>query len=104
MSQLENQQNTLARRPTWAEIDLSALRWNLDQLVVTAQGASILAVIKANAYGHGAVEVARALLTRSDSGSVPRMLGVASVDEGRQLRRGLPQGLCGSTGALAETP
>lgn len=73
-------------RPTWAEINLSALRWNLDQLVATAGGCAVLAVVKANAYGHGAVAVTRALLARSTPGCVANMLGVASVDEGRQLR------------------
>jgi len=70
-------------RPTWAEIDLSALCWNLDQLVAAAAGTPVIAVVKANAYGHGAVEVGQALLAHADK---VRMLAVASVDEGRQLR------------------
>ena len=46
----------------WAEIDLSALRRNLDRMAArVAPGGRVLAVVKADAYGHGAVPVARAL-------------------------------------------
>ena len=76
-------------RPTWAEIDLEALRWNVRELCrVLGPSPGILPVIKANAYGHGAVPVARALLdqTSTSLASRIRMLCVASVDEGLQLR------------------
>ena len=46
----------------WAEIDLAALRWNTAALRCAAPGAAIAAVVKANGYGHGAVEAARAAL------------------------------------------
>lgn len=69
-------------RPTWAEIDLDALRHNARTLAAHASGAHLLAVIKANAYGHGAVDVARAL----EGEPHLAMFGVASVDEGQQLR------------------
>ena len=50
------------RPPTVAEIDLDALRFNLNQVCgLTLGKADILAVVKANAYGHGAVEVAKEL-------------------------------------------
>lgn len=46
----------------WADIDLSALRRNLARVVArVSPGTSVLAVVKADAYGHGAVPVARAL-------------------------------------------
>ncbi|PLX96671.1 MAG: alanine racemase [Desulfuromonas sp.] len=49
-------------RPTWAEIDLKALRHNLDQArKFSLPGQRLLCVVKADAYGHGAVPVARAL-------------------------------------------
>lgn len=69
-------------RPTWAEIDLSALRHNVRLLAELAAPARLLAVVKANAYGHGASIVAPAL----DALPEVAMLGVASVDEGFALR------------------
>jgi alanine racemase len=73
-------------RPTWAQINLVALQNNARALFL-AQGQStpLIAVIKANAYGHGAVEVAHALLAPQMKGAV-KMLAVASVDEGETLR------------------
>jgi alanine racemase len=69
---------------TWAEIDLSAISHNIRQIksIVEPEGSSILAVIKDNAYGHGAVEVARV----AESENV-RMFGVATVEEAMQLRQ-----------------
>lgn len=69
-------------RPTWAEIDLSALRHNVRVLASLAAPARLLAVVKANAYGHGSSIVAPAL----DAMPEVSMLGVASVDEGFALR------------------
>jgi alanine racemase len=69
-------------RPAWAEIDLDAVRDNLAALRHAAAPAGVLAVVKANAYGHGAVPVARAALEAGAWG-----LGVATVDEGVELRR-----------------
>ncbi len=69
---------------TWAEIDLGAIRANVR---VLARGeAVVMAVVKANGYGHGAVAVARVAL---EAGA--RWLGVARWDEALELRRaGLP--------------
>ncbi|HDZ62484.1 MAG TPA: alanine racemase [Nitrospirae bacterium] len=68
---------------TFAEIDLNALTHNLGVVRnKTGHNTSILAVVKANAYGHGAVEVSRHLLKKSAS-----MLGVAFADEGIILRQ-----------------
>ena len=70
-------------RPTWAEIDLAAVRHNASVLRRTAAPAALCAVVKADAYGHGAVAVARAAL---DGGA--RWLAVALVEEGVTLRQG----------------
>ncbi len=69
-------------RPTWVEVDLDALRFNL-RAVRRCVGPSVgvLAVVKANAYGHGAVPCARTLAAAGASA-----LGVATVEEGAELR------------------
>ncbi len=69
-------------RPVWAEIDLDALTSNVHSLQSLAGDAAIMAVVKANAYGHGIVPVARAALQAG-----ARWLGVVCVDEGVRLRR-----------------
>ena len=50
-------------RPAWAEIDLDALRYNVAVVRSRLDGAALCAVVKADAYGHGAVPVAAALVT-----------------------------------------
>jgi len=67
-------------RATRAEIDLAALRHNAAVLRRAAGGTAMAAVVKADAYGHGAVEVARAL-----SGSC-ELLAVSLIEEGLELR------------------
>ena len=70
-------------RPLWAEIDLDAVEHNLSAIRRRIGPQSrIMAVVKANAYGHGLVPFAMAAL-QSGAG----YLGVACVDEGVQLRR-----------------
>jgi len=70
-------------RPTIAQVNLDALRFNLNQLRrITGGKADILAVVKANAYGHGAVEVAQEL-EKAGAG----IFGVATTEEGMELRR-----------------
>jgi len=68
-------------RDVWSEVDLDAIRANVVALRTVAAPAALLAVVKANGYGHGAVPVARAAL---DAGA--SWLGVARVEEGEQLR------------------
>ena len=69
-------------RPTYAEIDLGAIRDNVRALRAhTSPDVEALAVVKANAYGHGDIEVARAAL---EAGAT--RLGVALVEEGVRLR------------------
>jgi alanine racemase len=67
--------------PTVVEISLPALRHNLHEVVRRVGAARIMAVVKANAYGHGAVPVAQALLAAG-----AHQLGVARVTEGLELR------------------
>ncbi len=69
-------------RPVWAEIDLDALAHNVRTLAAQAAPAQLYAIIKANAYGHGAVAVAMAALEAGAAG-----LGVVCADEGEELRR-----------------
>jgi alanine racemase len=72
-----------AVRPTCCIIDHDALRWNLSQIRARVGGAvKILSMIKANAYGHGAVAAAKTL---GNAGS--DAFGVATVEEALELRR-----------------
>lgn len=68
-------------RPTWVEVDLEAIRENLKALQAAAAPAEVMAVLKADAYGHGARWVAR---TAALNGAA--MLGVASLNEALDLR------------------
>lgn len=63
----------------YAELDLSALKHNLSKLRACAPGAKIMAVVKANAYGHGLVRIARHLPDVD-------AFAVARVEEGVRLR------------------
>lgn len=66
-------------RPTVVDVDLAAIRHNVG--VLKPAEAELMAVVKADGYGHGAVEVARAAL-----GSGASWAGVALVEEGIELR------------------
>lgn len=66
-------------RPTFLTIDLDALRYNMQRTHEFAPKSAVIAMVKANAYGHGIVRVAKALSTAD-------ALGVASLDEGLTLR------------------
>lgn len=68
-------------RGAWAEIDLDAVRSNVTLLRRVAAPATVCAVVKADAYGHGAVPVAQAAVEAGSAG-----LAVALVDEGVELR------------------
>lgn len=70
-------------RRAWAEVDLGALADNVRAIAAAVRKpARVMAIVKADAYGHGAVAVARAAV---DAGAAA--LGVATTDEGVQLRR-----------------
>ena len=74
--------NEPTSRPAWAEIDLGALRRNVARIGEKLnESTQFMAVVKANAYGHGDIEVARAAL---EAGAT--WLGVILVDEGLRLR------------------
>ena len=73
--------NPPLHRPVWAEVDLDAIRNNAAVLKAHARAAHLMAVVKADGYGHGAVPVARAAL---EGGAT--WLGVALVEEGIALR------------------
>jgi alanine racemase len=66
----------------WAEVDLNAYAHNIKELRrITHSDASLMAVVKANGYGHGATEVAREALQNG-----AEWLGVARINEAIQLR------------------
>ncbi len=75
------------KRPTWAEVDLNALADNYHELKsllisgASAFGPRLIPVIKANAYGHGAIAVAQILASHGAT-----MFAVAIVEEGIELR------------------
>lgn len=69
-------------RPTYAEIDLDAIRANVRAIRErVGTNVKIMPAVKANGYGHGAIEVSRAALEAGAD-----MLGVASVEEALELR------------------
>lgn len=69
-------------RPTFVEVNLSRLSENLRLLESAAGSAGVMAVLKANAYGHGMLRVADHLVAEG-----ARILGVAFLEEGILLRR-----------------
>jgi alanine racemase len=82
MSSFQDPCPNVPRRPTWAEIDLNQLAANFNQIkkrVGTA--ARIMAVVKADAYGHGAVQCARRLAAEGAD-----WFGVALPEEAIELR------------------
>lgn len=69
-------------RRTWAEINLENLKHNYSQVrQLVGNEVSILSIVKADAYGHGSVEISKALV---EAGT--EMLGVATIEEALQLR------------------
>lgn len=69
------------QRPTWVEIDLDAIAANVAALKVQAAAPRLMAVVKADGYGHGLVPTAWAALAGGAD-----WLAVALVEEGRALR------------------
>lgn len=71
-------------RPTWVEVDLGAIAHNLQEIKRRiGPGVGILATVKADAYGHGAVKVMRTTLANGAT-----MIGIATLGEALVLRRG----------------
>jgi alanine racemase len=70
-------------RPCWVEVDLPALRHNLDQVKrQLSPRTRILAVVKADGYGHGLIETAKTAVAAGAT-----FLGVSSLEEGVALRQ-----------------
>lgn len=69
-------------RPVWAEINLDNLAHNMREIRRVAKSKDIMAIIKADAYGHGAMDVAPVLL---ENGATS--LGVAVITEAIELRK-----------------
>jgi Alr-MurF fusion protein len=87
-SSISNQHSTLNNlpRPTWAEIDLLASEYNIRRIrSLLAPGVKVLAMIKAEAYGHGMGGIARAAERAGAS-----MLGFASLSEALALNDDAP--------------
>lgn len=83
----ENRSEVIAKRfscrPTWAEVNLCSIAYNLKQVKkLVGSKVNILAVIKADAYGHGAVKVAKGLKGRD-----VKYFGVATIQEAIELRK-----------------
>ncbi|MGG7077240.1 alanine racemase [Clostridium sardiniense] len=68
-------------RPVWAEIDLDKIAFNMRNIKKLAKDKEVIAVIKADAYGHGAVEIAEVLLENGAS-----RFAVAIITEAIELR------------------
>ncbi|MBE6051537.1 MAG: alanine racemase [Clostridium sp.] len=69
-------------RSVWAEIDLDAIKFNIENIKKLSKDKEIVAVVKADAYGHGAVDVVPTLL---ESGA--KKLAVAMISEAQELIR-----------------
>ena len=70
------------RRPTWVEVDLEALAANVAEVADELGSTRLMAVVKADAYGHGALQVARAALSSGAS-----WVATATLAEAAELRR-----------------
>lgn len=81
---------------TWAEVDLDAIAHNYNMINKAAGDAECMCIVKADAYGHGAVPVARQLF---DCGA--RFFAVSNIEEALQLRDG---GISGGILILGYTP
>lgn len=69
-------------RPVWAEINLDNLASNMKEIKKISSSKKIIGIVKADAYGHGALDVAPTLIENGATG-----LAVAVINEGVELRR-----------------
>ncbi|MCC8069199.1 MAG: alanine racemase [Ruminococcus sp.] len=83
------------RKRTWCEIDLNALKYNVDT-IKSITDKKIIAVVKANAYGHGDIEIATELQNLGID-----YFAVSNLDEGIKLRE---HGILGEILILGYTP
>ena len=73
---------SINRRPVWAEVNLGAVAHNVREIRrIVKPDAKIMAIVKANGYGHGAVKISRTALNNGAD-----YLGVAILDEAVKLR------------------
>ena len=77
--------NTAIPHRCWAEVDHAALRYNLRALRAHVPQSAMLAVVKANAYGHGLAAVVMTLAEGVD------FFGVANLAEAREIARVAPR-------------
>jgi alanine racemase len=68
-------------RSVWAEIDLDAVKFNIQNIRSLVNNKEIIAVVKADAYGHGAIDIVPTLLENGAS-----KLAVAMISEAMELR------------------
>ncbi len=69
-------------RPLWAEINLDNLSYNIRNIIKLVGKSRLIAIVKADAYGHGAAEVAQTMIEAGAEG-----FGVAIITEALQLRQ-----------------
>lgn len=69
-------------RDTWAEVDLEAIKYNIKLIFDNSEYTDGYAVVKANAYGHGVIEVSKAVIETGITN-----LAVASLDEALEIRQ-----------------
>ncbi len=93
MLELEYQNKLL--RPAWVEVDLNAVAHNVRQIKAYLGDVKMLAVVKANGYGLGAVPMAREILNNGAD-----ILGVVMLDEAYELRRAGISGPILNTGTI----
>ena len=67
-------------RPLIAELDINALQHNIKQVRLCAPNSHIMSMVKANAYGHGLISIAKGLADLTDA------FGLASLEEAILLR------------------
>lgn len=71
-------------RPVWAEIDLDAIKYNIDSIKRRVDTKELIAVVKADAYGHGALDVSKTLV---ENGATK--LAVAVITEAIHITHGI---------------
>lgn len=81
MNPLDARTSPPEARPTWAQVDLDAIAGNVRELKAQARAERLMAVVKADGYGHGIVQAAGAALRGGAD-----WLAVALVEEGEALR------------------
>jgi len=81
IAHVQERERAHRRDRTWAEVDVDAVASNVQALSASVKPAALMAVVKADAYGHGAIAVCHAALNAGAT-----CFGVATVEEGVALR------------------